>query len=349
MKIQTITWHRGKIRIVDQTRLPARFCYIYLEDIEQVFRAIRAMQVRGAPALAAAAALGVVLSARKRRTKNIEALKSQIDKDIQYLAKARPTAINLFWGLERMRRVIDSDTYQTKEGLNNALLKEALNIIEEDKRVCRKMGREGARLVRNGDKILTICNAGLLATIDYGTALGVLYRAKKEGKDFVVFACETRPLLQGARLSCWELQRAGLDVTLICDSMAATLMQKRGINKIFVGADRIARNGDVANKIGTYNLAVLAKYHKIPFYVVAPLSSFDKNIKRGKDIPIEERPSFEITNLFFKKPITPKGIKVFNPAFDITPHNLITAIITEKGILQKTEKRGQSKFRKFDF
>ena len=218
--------------------------------------------------------------------------------------------------------------------IKRLLFKEAQKIIEEDRAACRKIGKCGAKLISRGDTVLTICNAGILATIDYGTALGVLYRAKEEGKKFKVIVCESRPLLQGARLSAWELKRNGIDVTLICDSMAASLMRQGKIDKVIVGADRIAANCDTANKIGTYALAVLSRCHKIPFYVAAPFSTFDLSIKSGRDIPIEERPAGEITQLFFKKPVAPLGVKVFNPAFDVTPHNLITAIITDRGIIR---------------
>jgi methylthioribose-1-phosphate isomerase len=232
-----------------------------------------------------------------------------------------------------MRKVIDNNNNNSTERIKSALLKEAREVMKEDRITCRKMAEVGSRLIKDGDSILTICNAGILATIDYGTALGVIYRAKEEGKKFKVYACETRPLFQGARLTIWELKKKGIDATLICDSLAATLMRKKQITKVFVGADRIARNGDAANKVGTYNLAVLANWHGIPFYIVAPLSTFDLAIKTGNDIPIEERSPFEVTHNFFKKPIAPAGVRVLNPAFDITPHKLITAIITEKGIL----------------
>jgi methylthioribose-1-phosphate isomerase len=218
--------------------------------------------------------------------------------------------------------------------IKRLILDEALKIIEEDRRASRKIGYYGAKLLKNNDRVLTICNAGILATIDYGTALGVIYRADEEGKAIKVFACETRPMLQGARLTTWELNKKGIDVTLICDNMAATLMQQGKITKVIAGADRIAANGDTANKIGTHSLSVLAQHHKIPFYIASPSSTFDAKIKSGKDIPIEERNIREVTELFFKKPITTKNIKVFNPAFDVTPHNLIAAIITDKGIIR---------------
>jgi methylthioribose-1-phosphate isomerase len=218
--------------------------------------------------------------------------------------------------------------------IKKVLLREAHAVIEEDRAACRAIGRHGARLIKNSDTVLTVCNAGILATIDYGTALGVLYAADEQGKKFKVYSCETRPLLQGSRLTAWELTKKGLDVTLICDNMAATLMQKGKIDLVIAGADRIASNGDTANKIGTYSLAALCKFHSIPFYVAAPVSTFDFTIKSGRQIPIEERDAKEVTDQFFKKPVAPRGVKVFNPAFDVTPHTLITGIITEKGVIR---------------
>jgi methylthioribose-1-phosphate isomerase len=334
MKIQTIAWEKNQIKIIDQTKLPGELRYAYIKNVAQLFRAIKSMKIRGAPALAAAGALGVVLAAYKNRARNNRQLKRKLEQVIQYLGRSRPTAVNLFWALDRMRKVIDNNNNNSTERIKSALLKEAREVMKEDRITCRKMAEVGSRLIKDGDSILTICNAGILATIDYGTALGVIYRAKEEGKKFKVYACETRPLFQGARLTIWELKKKGIDATLICDSLAATLMRKKQITKVFVGADRIARNGDAANKVGTYNLAVLANWHGIPFYIVAPLSTFDPAIKTGNDIPIEERSPFEVTHNFFKKPIAPAGVRVLNPAFDITPHKLITAIITEKGILR---------------
>jgi len=335
MRIRTITWEKDYIKIIDQTRLPNEFKYIHIRNIQQLFRAIRSMKIRGAPALGVAGALGVVLVAYKSRFKNREKLKQKLEKGINYLSSCRPTAVNLFWALQRMRNALERNKNNSAKRIKSALLKEAEAIIEQDRITCRRMARIGSRLIKNDDRILTICNAGILATVDYGTALGVIYKAKEQGKQFRVFACETRPLLQGARLTTWELKKNGINVTLICDNLAATLMRKGQISKVFVGADRIASNGDVANKVGTYNLAVLAVWHRIPFYVVAPLSTFDFKIKTGSDIPIEERSPLEVTQSLFKKPVAPSGIKVLNPAFDIIPHHLITAIITEQGILNR--------------
>ena len=341
MEIRTIGWQRqdNKIKIIDQTKLPAKLEYIYIKDLKVLWQAIRAMQVRGAPALGAAAGLGVYLGIKDSKVKNFAQFEKELNKVIAYLASARPTARNLFWALERMGKAALKNKDKSLSYVKKSLLEEAEKIIEEDRISCRKIGYYGAKLINNHDKILTICNAGILATIDYGTALGVIYRAFDEGKKIKVFACETRPMLQGARLTTWELKKKGINVILICDSMAATLMREGQIDKVITGADRIAANGDSANKIGTYNLAVLSCYHGIPFYIAAPSSTFDLTIKRGRDIPIEERPSIEVTDLFFKRPIAAKDIKVFNPAFDITPHNLITSLITDKGIIKSPYKR----------
>jgi len=256
-----------------------------------------------------------------------------LDNIIRYLASSRPTAVNLFWALERMRRCAETNAKRPLAQIKDILFKEAFKIMKEDKKICRHMAAFGTKLVKNKDRILTHCNTGGLATVDYGTALGVLFKAKEDGKEIKVYVDETRPLLQGARLTTWELLKEKIDVTLICDNMAASLMKKGEINKIFVGADRIARNGDVANKIGTYNLAVLAKFHKIPFYVVAPVSTFDFKLSSGRDIPIEERNGDEVKEVLGKR-IAPARVKVYNPAFDVTPARLVTAIVTEKGIFK---------------
>ena len=339
MDIKTIQWQKDSVKIIEQTRLPANLKYIYLKDLKSLWQAIKYMKIRGAPALGVAAALGVYLGVRDSKAKNFRHFKRELDRVISYLGSIRPTAKNLFLALERMQRVVLKNKEKSPFLIKELIFEEAQKIIEEDRAACRKIGYYGAKLIKNNDTILTICNAGILAAVDYGTALGVIYRAKEEGKKLKVYACETRPMLQGARLTTWELKRKGLDVTLICDSMAAALMKEGKIGKVIVGADRIAENGDTANKIGTYNLAVLANYHKIPFYVAAPESTFDLKIKTGRDIPIEERQKYEVTELFFRKPIAPKNIKVFNPAFDVTPHNLIAAIIAEKGLIKPPYKK----------
>lgn len=333
MSIQTIAWSTGCVKIIDQTKLPQKLEYIHCRDVKTLWQAIRRLSVRGAPALGVAAAFGVLLGIKSFNGKDKKRFIKHVDQISDYIATSRPTAVNLFNALARMKQVIRRHPRESILGLKNLLKKEALAIYEEDRTLCRKMGDFGARLIPSGSRLLTVCNAGALATVDYGTALGVMYSAKAKGKKFQVYACETRPLLQGARLTTWELLKAGIDTTLICDNMAATLMKQGKIDAIFTGADRIAANGDTANKIGTYNLAVLAKYHAIPFYVVAPQSSFDRTIPDGKHIPIEERSREEV--LGFQKQITaPRNVKVYNPAFDVTDHRLITAIVTEKGIIR---------------
>jgi len=334
INFKTIEWKNNAIKIIDQNKLPLKLEYVYLRTPRALWQAIKTMRVRGAPALAAVAGLGVYLGIKDSRAKNFSELSKEMDTSVRYLASARPTARNLFWALERMCSVAVRNRTGTVSGIKRLLFKEAQKIIEEDRRACRQIGRYGAKLIKKNDRILTICNAGILATIDYGTALGVIYRAREEGKKIKVYACETRPMLQGARLTMRELKQKGVDATLLCDSMAATLMRQGKVDKVIAGADRIAVNGDTANKIGTYSLAVLARHHKIPFYIAAPCSTFDWSIKTGKAIPIEEREPREVTELFFRQPIAPRGVKVFNPAFDVTPNNLITAIITDAGIIR---------------
>ncbi|MDP3732840.1 MAG: S-methyl-5-thioribose-1-phosphate isomerase [Candidatus Omnitrophota bacterium] len=341
--MRTIEWKNNSIKIIDQTKLPGELKYIYIKDLNTLFRAIKELKVRGAPALGAAAALGVYLGIKNSKASNFSEFSQDLHKASRYIASSRPTARNLFWGIERMRSAAARNKHKPLSVIKKLLFNEAQKIIEEDRIACRRIGHYGAKLIKDKDTILTICNAGILATIDYGTALGVIYKAKQSGKRLKVCACETRPLLQGARLTAWELKKNNIDVTLICDSMAATLMQQGKIDKVIAGADRISANGDTANKIGTYNLAVLSHYHSIPFYIAAPHSTFDLMIKTGRDIPIEERKDKEITELFFKRPITAKGVKVFNPAFDVTPHNLISAIITDKGIIRPPYRKNIAK------
>ena len=334
MNFRTIDWKNGKIRIIDQSRLPLSLRYIDIDNAKALWHAIRELKVRGAPALGAAAGLGVYLGIKNSKAKTFLAFSKELDKVVSHLAGSRPTARNLFWGIERACSIAVRNKDKSVPEIKKLIFREAIKIIEEDRIACRKIGMYGAKLFKNNDTVLTVCNAGILATIDYGTALGVIYRSKQDKKNLKVFACETRPLLQGARLTAWELKRQGIQVTLICDNMAATLMQQGKIDKVIVGADRIAANGDTANKIGTYGLAVLAKYHGIPFYVAAPVSTFDLNIHNGRGIKIEERPASEVTDLFFKRSLHIKGVKVYNPAFDVTPNNLITAIITDKDLIR---------------
>jgi methylthioribose-1-phosphate isomerase len=335
MNIKTIEWKDNAIRLIDQTRLPGKLVYLRITGLKALWQAIRELKVRGAPALGAAAAFGVYMGIKDSKAQSFPAFKKEMGKVSAYIAGSRPTARNLFWALERMAGCAAVNAGEPVSRIKKALFDEALRIVEEDRQACRRIGEYGQALFRDGDAVLTVCNAGILATIDYGTALGVLYAAGAKGKRLKVYACETRPLLQGARLTTWELAAKGMDVTLICDNMAATLMKQGRIDRVIAGADRIAVNGDAANKIGTYNLAVLAAYHKIPFYIAAPSSTFDLSLRSGRSIPIEQRPPHEVTSFCFSRPVCAKGVKVFNPAFDVTDARLITAIITDKGILKR--------------
>lgn len=332
MAIPTISWKNNCVRIIDQTKLPLRLEYIDCRNAQCVWDAIKALKVRGAPAIGIAGAFGVVLGLNEIKTDDYAEFKEGVDKVIDYLASSRPTAVNLFWALKRMQDIVYTNSDMSVHRIRRLLFKEAEKILEEDKGICRKMADFGSHLIKSGDCLLTICNAGALATADYGTALGVFYRAREKAKNFKVFACETRPLLQGARLTAWELKKHKIDVTLIADNTAGFLAKEGKIDKVFVGADRIARNGDTANKIGTFNLSLISFYHKIPFYVVAPSSTFDLNLKSGKHIPIEHRQAKEVLELQSKKTTSP-GIKVYNPAFDVTPHQYISGFVTEKGLI----------------
>ncbi|GJQ49438.1 methylthioribose-1-phosphate isomerase [Candidatus Kuenenia stuttgartiensis] len=337
MPLPTIEWEgniEGRVRLIDQTLLPAEIKYIYCEDLKSIWRAIKTLMVRGAPAIGIAAVTGVLLGIKDIRTDDTEAFFKELKNVTNYLGSSRPTAVNLFWGLSRMERVAWENRDKPVHTIKEILLREAINVQNEDKSICRQIGENGAKFIKDGDGVLTHCNAGGLATADYGTALAVMFKAKENGKKFKVYADETRPLLQGARLTTWELMHAGIDVTLICDNMAAHVMKLGKIQCVIVGADRIAANGDAANKIGTYGVSILAKEHGIPFYVAAPVSTFDLNITSGDEIPIEERSSEEVTCGFGKR-TAPEGVKVFNPAFDVTPAKNITAIITEKGVIEK--------------
>ena len=333
MSVETITWINGAARIIDQTKLPNKFEYIYCRDVKTMWQAIKCLSVRGAPAIGVAGAFGVLLGIQHFKGQDKLKFLKLFNETCDYLATSRPTAVNLFNMLDQMRAVVANHPQGDVVTLKRLLHQEAMQIFKTDQEVCRRMGAYGAALIKNGMSCLTVCNAGALATADYGTALGVFYSAKTSGKKFSVYSCETRPLLQGARLTCWELQREKIDTTLICDNMAASLMGKAKIDIIFAGADRIASNGDTANKIGTYMLAVLAHHHKVPFYIVAPRSTFDLKIKSGKQIPIEERHPDEVTHVAGVS-TAPKGIKVYNPAFDVTPAKLITGIVTEYGIIR---------------
>jgi len=334
MPVTTIQWEKDHIKLVDQTRLPQKFVHVRCKTVSSLFRAIRRLSVRGAPALGAAGGLGVLLAAHQYKGNSPKALIKKLTQTADYLATSRPTAVNLFYALNNMKRVAETNQNKSIKEIRTAIEREAFRIVEEDRQLCRAIGRAGSQLIKNGMNVLTICNTGALATVDYGTALGVLFRAKAEKKKFHVYACETRPLLQGARLNTWELLREGIKTTLICDSMAAFLMKDGRIDIVLTGADRIAANGDAANKIGTYSLAVLAKYHKVPFYIVAPSTTVDLSIRSGKQIPIEERKKEEVTH-FRGVQSSPKDVHVYNPAFDVTPHQLITGIVTERGIHKK--------------
>jgi methylthioribose-1-phosphate isomerase len=321
----------GHLRLLDQTLLPIDVCFIDCMDITTVHEAIRSLRVRGAPAIGITAAMGVLVG-----LKNIPSgtsLKKHYEDTDNYLRTSRPTAVNLFWALDRMKRkFIEVADLPDQRTILSILLDEALLIEKEDRAMCQSIGKIGANLVQDGFGILTHCNTGGLATAAYGTALSVIFTAYEQGKSIHVFCDETRPLMQGARLTSWELLQAGIPATLICDSMAAQVMKEGKINMVIVGADRIAANGDSANKIGTYGLSVLAHAHNIPFYVAAPSSTFDLTLKDGSGIPIEQRNPKEITEPFGKQ-VAPTGISVYNPAFDVSPAHLITGIITEKSLI----------------
>ncbi|OMP67785.1 S-methyl-5-thioribose-1-phosphate isomerase [Domibacillus epiphyticus] len=328
---QSVKWENDTILLLDQRKLPHVTEYMTLESVASVFEAIKSLAVRGAPAIGIAAAFGVALSALHHKTNDIDELKELVLMDSGYLSQSRPTAVNLFWALNRMNDVIIK-TNSTK-ALREAVLAEALAIQAEDAEVCRSIGEHALELFQDGDRIMTICNAGSIATAKYGTALAPFFLAKERGIDLSVFACETRPVFQGARLTTWELMQAGVDVTLITDNMAAHTMKTKHISAVITGADRIAANGDSANKIGTFGLAVLAKSFGIPFYIAAPLSTFDLDTPNGDAIPIEERDPAEITHVNGLK-VAPDGVSVFNPAFDVAPAELITGIVTEKGVIK---------------
>jgi methylthioribose-1-phosphate isomerase len=331
--IPTVEWKDNQVRILDQSVLPEEVRILDCTDYIKVAGAIRELKVRGAPAIGVTAALGVALGARQFTQQDVEGFYRHMDEVCAVLSSTRPTAVNLFWAVNRMKRVFADSRHKSVKEYQEDLLNEALAILEEDVRVNQSLGKYGAAIIQDGANILTHCNAGALATAGYGTALGVVRAAWEEGKRLRVFADETRPVLQGARLTAWELQQDGIPVTLITDNMAGALMQKQGIHCCVVGADRIAANGDVANKIGTYSVAVLAKAHGIPFYVAAPVSTIDLATPDGNGIPIEERQASEVTQLHGGHMIAPVGVTVWNPAFDVTPANLIKGIITERGIL----------------
>ena len=332
--VPTVEWKDGAVRLLDQSRLPEVVEFLDCRDYRTVADAIRTLKVRGAPAIGVTAAMGVALGAQAINASDNAGFTQSVLKICDELASTRPTAVNLFWAIERMKRKLESLRNHPSSFIKTALIMESQAILEEDIVLCKTMGRHGAELIKDGQTILTHCNAGSLATAGYGTALGVIRSACEQGKKINVIADETRPVLQGARLTAWELMQDHILVTLITDNMAGALMKQGKIHLCVVGADRIAANGDVANKIGTYSVAVLAKAHHIPFYVAAPYSTIDLNTKSGADIPIEQRNPSEVTTIHGSHPVAPKDVAVYNPAFDVTPAELITGIITERGVFK---------------
>lgn len=329
--IKTLEWTSEGVRFIDQTRLPAEEIYVTCRDYREVGEAIRTMVVRGAPAIGVAAAMGIALGIKQSHAGNFQALRADFETIAKTIGETRPTAVNLFWAIRRMREKFESMAGQPFPEIAAALVEEARQMYVEDIAANRAMGRFGATLMPGAGGVLTHCNAGALATCGYGTALGVIRAAIESGKQIHVFADETRPFLQGARLTAWELVKDAIPTTVIADNMAGAMMRQGKIKAAVVGADRIAANGDVANKIGTYGVAVLAKEHGIPFYVAAPWSTVDLNTSSGEDIPIEHRSATEMTHHGGKQ-LTPNGVAVENPAFDVTPAKYVTAIVTERGI-----------------
>ncbi|HXH84655.1 MAG TPA: S-methyl-5-thioribose-1-phosphate isomerase [Candidatus Tectomicrobia bacterium] len=333
--LPTIAWEDGAVVMIDQRKLPAAEVYVRCRSAQEVARAIRSMVIRGAPAIGVAAAMGLALGVRRSRAKGTAQLAAEFHRLCELMAATRPTAVNLFWAVDRMKRAFaeGAQAGESPAEIAHRLEAEAQRIHDEDVAACRAIGRHGAALVPDGARILTHCNAGALATAGYGTALGVVRAAVEAGRRVAVYADETRPFLQGARLTAWELARDGIETTVITDGMAGALMRRAEIDLVVVGADRIAANGDVANKIGTYTVAVLAREHGVPFYVAAPLSTIDLATPDGDRIPIEERDTREVTHVAGTR-VTPDGVRARNPAFDITPGRYVTAIVTERGVLR---------------
>jgi methylthioribose-1-phosphate isomerase len=327
--VKTIQWKNDRVIMLDQRLLPHREVYRSCRDYVQVADAIRAMVIRGAPAIGVAAAMGVALGALHAPDKRFD---RDFERIVALLGKTRPTAVNLFWALQRMRAVYSAERGKGIEAVRRALKQAALQIFKDDIAANKMIGQYGAPLLRNAKQIMTHCNAGALATAGYGTALGVIRALKESGEQFEVYVNETRPFLQGARLTAWELKKENIPATLVTDNMVGYLMQQGRVDAVVVGCDRVAANGDVANKIGTYTVAVLARRHNIPFYVAGPTSSIDIDCPSGKDIPIEQRDGKEVSHIFGRA-LAPAGMKVFNPAFDVTAQELITAIITERGVI----------------
>ena len=348
MHLKTVEWVSGpaglvpgRVRFIDQTRLPLDLVYVETADVRELWHAIKTLQIRGAPAIGVAGAMGVAAAAQAAAGTAADVARAACEA-ADYLATSRPTAVNLFWALERMKQAATARAGGRAEDVKQGLAAEAVKIRDEDAAKSRAIGRHGATLLKDGQTVLTHCNAGGLATAEYGTALAPVYVAKEQGRTIRVFADETRPLLQGARLTAWELLQEGIDVTLICDNTAAQVMKERRVDAVLVGADRIAANGDAANKIGTYGVAVAAHAHGIPFYVLAPTTTFDLSLESGDGIPIEHRDGAEVTH-GFGRPTAPDGVQVYSPAFDVTPARLITAIVCENGVARPPYKESLRK------
>jgi len=337
--IPTIEWKDGIVRMLDQSKLPLETIHIECRDYQTVARGIKELWVRGAPAIGISAAMGLALGARQISADTFDAFWTKFEEICAVMAATRPTAVNLFWAIERIKRVVQDNRDKDLDALRDVIVQESQRMLDEDIETNKLIGGYGSIFVSDGDNIITHCNAGSIATAGYGTALGVMRTASSEGKKVHVFVDETRPVLQGARLTAWELMQEKIPCTLITDNMAGYFMFRDMVDLAIVGADRIARNGDVANKIGTYSLAVLCKEHGIPFYVAAPFATMDLNLESGSLIPIEERDPREVTHIFGKVQIAPDGVTVLNPAFDVTPARYITAIITEKGAFQPKDIR----------
>jgi methylthioribose-1-phosphate isomerase len=320
--------------IIDQTKLPNETVLLHIHTLKETFDAIRSLAVRGAPAIGVAAAVGIYAACEHFKNDDVKSFKKEFHEAKEYLSSSRPTAVNLFWALDRMEGIINLNPDLSVSELKRLLHDEALKILNEDVEVCRKLGEYGLTLLKDGDGILTHCNAGQLAAVRYGTALSPMHVGAEQGMKFRVYCDETRPLLQGSRLSAYEMVLAGMETTVLCDNMAASLMKKGLINAVFTGCDRVAANGDAANKIGTMNAAILARHFNIPFYIFAPSSTIDMKCKTGEDITIEYRNPDEVSELWFEKRMVPEGVNIFNPAFDVTEASLITAIVTEYGIIR---------------
>lgn len=331
--VQSIEWRDDHVRILDQTYLPNREVYSDIKDVGRMWESIRKLRIRGAPVIGIAAAYGFYLGIRELPENSFDSFWVEVERIAEYLENARPTAVNLTWAINRLKTTIQAHKDKPISEIKEIVLKTAKTIHAEDKRICKQIGENGVELVNKNAKILTHCNTGSLATGQYGTALSVIFHAFDAGKEIEVWVDETRPLLQGSRLTSWELMNAEIPMKLITDSTAGSLMRQERVDMVIVGADRVAANGDTANKIGTYPLAVLAQKHEIPFYVAVPLSTIDMNLEEGEEIPIEERDGEEIVS-FGDSRVAPKKVETYNPAFDITPNELVTAFVTEKGVIE---------------